>query len=76
MIQLFSKEDEYGVSVNSQLDSDDFLTQWHLAYTMADYVSSVPLPFPPPLFLTMFLYMALGGNMHMPHFHTCMNTPL
>ena len=38
MIQHFSKEDELGVSVNSQLDSDDFPTHWHSAYTMADYV--------------------------------------
>jgi len=38
MIQHFSKKDELGVSVNSQLDSEDFPTRWHSAYTMADYV--------------------------------------
>ena len=51
MIQHFSKEDELGVSVNSQLDSDDFPTRWHSAYTMADYVRLPcyqPLPSWPP----------------------------
>jgi len=38
MIQHFSKKDELGVSINSQLDSDNFLTCWDSAYTMADYV--------------------------------------
>ena len=39
LIQHFSKQDEFGVSVNSQLNSNDFPTQWHSAYTMACYVS-------------------------------------
>ena len=41
MIQHYSKEDPLGVSVNSQLDSDDFLTCWNSAYTMANYVSGL-----------------------------------
>ena len=42
MIQHFSKEDELGISVNSQIDSDDFPTCWHSAYTMAGYVRHLP----------------------------------
>ena len=39
LIQHFSKQDKFGVSVNLQLNSDDFPTQWYSAYTMACYVS-------------------------------------
>jgi len=47
LIQHFSKADKLGVSVNSQLDSDNFPTHWHSAYTMADYLSFMScLPFP------------------------------
>jgi len=50
MTQHYSKEDNLGVSMNSQLDSDDFLTCWNSAYTMANYVSAPFLDPPPPFF--------------------------
>ena len=47
LIQHFSKADQLGMSVNSQLDLDNFLTHWHSTYTMAGYVNFVScLPFP------------------------------
>ena len=46
MIQHFLKEDALGMSVNLQLNLDDFLTHWHSAYTMADYVRHLPVLLP------------------------------
>ena|SRR5882724_7825349 len=42
LLQHFSKEDELGISVNSQIYSDDFPTYWHSAYTMVEYVRHLP----------------------------------
>ena len=66
MIQHFLKEDELGVSVNSQMDSDDFPTCWHSAYTMANYVSA-PFLDPPPAFfpLPWCLCMSMPCSTHM-----------
>ena len=42
MMQHFSKEDKLGISVNLQIDSDDFPTCWLSAYTMVEYVRHLP----------------------------------
>jgi hypothetical protein len=39
MVQNLSKKDSFGVSVNSQLSSDDFPTCWFSAWSVANYVS-------------------------------------
>src|SRR5882724_8037142 len=39
MIHHFSKEDDYGVSTNSWVDSDDFPTCWFTVAQTADFVS-------------------------------------
>jgi len=39
MIRHFSKEDQFGHSTNSWLDSDDFPTRWFTACQTAEFVS-------------------------------------
>jgi hypothetical protein len=39
MVQNLSKRDSSGISVNSQLCSDDFPTRWFSAWSIASYVS-------------------------------------
>ena len=39
MVQNLSFRDEFGISVNDLIDSDDFPTTWGTAQIMADWVS-------------------------------------
>lgn len=52
LIQNCSFEDEYGVSVNSMIDSDDFPTKWGTAAQVAEVVSLY-------LFITLDLYRCI-----------------